>query len=146
VDPAASAGACRTEPPSLHWLRALYRLIGTCCIVCALSTLGVCAIPLPGVFLVLLGVFAFSLFLIALSCTAYLAIVFLFHSRYSLQTMMIVVLVLGLAVSFLVGSSPVLKVLGGLMLFGLAMEVLFAVQQFDPLQGTDSRQVPRRGA
>jgi hypothetical protein len=137
VDPAVSTGGPAAEPASLRWLRPLNALIKTAWAICTWSILGIFTIVVPPVFLVAVAMFAFGLSLMALAGTLYFAILFFCHSRYSLRTLMIAVLVLGLGMSFLVSGNAVLMVVGALMLYALMMEIFFGIQQFDPI--SDSR-------
>jgi hypothetical protein len=138
MDPAASAGGPADEPANLRWLRSLNALTKTAWAICTWCGFGIFTIVVPPVFVVVVFLFAFSLFLIALARVAYLAILFFCHSRYSLRTLLTVVLVLGLGLSCVVSGSPVLQVVGGLMLYALVMEILFGIQAFDPLgEGTE---------
>lgn len=92
------------------------------------------AIIFPPVSVLLFLVSLFSLAVIAVAGTTHFIILFFCHSRYSLRTMMTVVLVLGLGVSLLVSGNAALMMVGGLMLYALVMEILLGIQQFDPLR------------
>jgi hypothetical protein len=134
VGSAASAGACSTEPPSLRWLRALNALIKTTSAIAAWSVLGIFLLFSPPLFMVALFIFIFCLCLTTVASAIYLTVLFLCHTRYSLRTMMAAVLALGLGLTLLVSGYAVLMVAGALMLYALAMEILFALLQSDPLR------------
>jgi hypothetical protein len=131
---AASAAEPAAETASLRWLRSLNALTRTAWSVCLWSALGTFTIVLPPVFVVVVFVFVLCLVVIAVAGLMYLAILFFCHSQYSLRTLMIAVIVLGLGLSLVVSGGVALRVVGGLMLYALVMEIIFGIQQFDPLR------------
>jgi len=90
-----------------------------------------------------LGVFSFVLLPILL--LLWLPLVFIYHTRYSLGAMLLAVLGLGFGVSLVVMEDPVAKLLGVLLVLGVAGTLIAQVLgEFDPLTTTPSTDRPPR--